>query len=154
AGANEGLDSRETAPHPPPATFRDDAEAVGLKFLFDNGKTPQFLLPETMSGGVGLIDFDGDGWLDIYCLQGGPLATGGGRSEAVGGLTDQLFRNRGDGTFEDVTEETGLRGLLHGRGYGLGVTVGDYDNDGRPDLFLTRLTTYVLLRNRDGRGFE
>ncbi|WP_165220264.1 FG-GAP-like repeat-containing protein [Aquisphaera insulae] len=132
--------------------FRDDAEAAGLRFLFDNGKTPQFLLPETMSGGLGLIDFDGDGWLDVYCIQGGPLDPG--MDSSTTGPGDKLFRNRGDGTFQDVTEAMGLRTLLRGRGYGLGVAVGDYDNDGRPDLFLTRLATYVLLRNRDGRTFE
>ena len=140
-----------TAPTP---LFRDDAESVGLRFLFDNGQTPQHLLPETMSGGVGLIDYDGDGWLDVYCVQGGPLVSEAGPPGQAVDSSDRLFRNRGDGTFEDVTEETGLQRLLRDRGYGLGVAVGDYDNDGRPDLFLTRLRTYVLLHNRDGRTFD
>ena len=56
--------------------FRDDAEMVGLRFVFDNGQTPEHLLPETMAGGVGLIDYDGDGWLDVYCVQGGLLILG------------------------------------------------------------------------------
>ena len=56
---------------PPRLHFVDDAEAVGLRFVFDNGRTPMCLIPETISGGVGLIDFDGDGWLDVYCVQGG-----------------------------------------------------------------------------------
>ena len=51
--------------------FVDDASAAGLRFVFDNGQTPRFLMPETNSGGVGLLDFDGDGWLDVYCVQGG-----------------------------------------------------------------------------------
>ena len=61
----------------PPATprlhFVDDADTAGLKFVFDNGRTPLYLLPETLSGGVGLIDVNGDGWLDVYCVQGGPF---------------------------------------------------------------------------------
>ncbi len=134
--------------------FRDDAESVGLRFRFDNGQTPEHLLPETMSGSVGLIDYDGDGWLDVYCVQGGPLNSASGPPGQAVDQKDRLFRNRGDGTFQDATAETGLQVLLQERGYGLGVAVGDYDNDGLPDLFLTRLRSYVLLRNRDGRTFE
>ena len=107
-----------------------------------------------MSGGVGLIDYDGDGWLDVYCVQGGPLNSASGPPGQAVDQKDRLFRNRGDGTFQDVTAETGLQVLLQERGYGLGVAVGDYDNDGLPDLLLTRLRSYVLLRNRDGRTFE
>ena len=131
--------------------FQDDAESAGLRFLFDNGQTPEHFLPETMAGGVGLIDYDGDGWLDVYCVQGGPLNTGSSLADQAIDRNDRLFRNRGDGTFEDVTAETGLESLLRGRGYGLGVAVGDYDNDGYADLFLTRLRSYVLLRNKGGR---
>jgi tetratricopeptide (TPR) repeat protein len=128
--------------------FEDVAEASGLRFTFDSGATELRELPETMSGGVGLLDYDGDGWLDVYCVQGGPIHPAPGRSN--GG--DQLFRNRGDGTFEDVTEAAGLAGLP--RGYGLGVAVGDYDNDGDPDLFVSRLDTYALLSNRGDGTFQ
>ena len=65
---------------------------------------------------------------------------------------DHLFRNRGDGTFEDVSERAGLRRMPGG--YGHGVTVGDYDNDGRPDLFVTRWRSYLLLHNRGDGTFE
>ena len=64
-------------------------------------------LPETMGGGVGLIDYDGDGWLDVYCVQGGHLPDE--RSAASLAAGDRLFRNRGDGTFEDVTAAAGSR---------------------------------------------
>ena len=138
----------------PRPQFRDDADTVGLRFLFDNGQTPERLLPETMSGGVGVIDYDGDGWLDVYCVQGGPLDSSSNPPSQAANQKDRLFRNRGDGTFRDVTVETGLQRLLGECGFGLGVAVGDYDNDGLPDLLLTRLSSYVLLRNRDGRTFE
>ena len=134
--------------------FRDDAEPAGLRFFFDNGQTAEHFLPETMAGGVGLIDYDGDGWLDLYCVQGGRLIPGSTQPGQTVDQKDRLFRNRGDGTFQDVTAETGLEALLQDRGYGLGVAVGDYDHDGYPDLFLTRLRSYVLLRNRQGRTFE
>jgi tetratricopeptide (TPR) repeat protein len=135
--------------------FRDDAESTGLRFHFDNGQTFRHLLPETMSGGVALLDFDGDGWLDVYCVQGGVLdaQTGDpGRATPVDG--DRLFRNRGDGRFEDVTARSGIDRIAWGNGYGLGVTVGDYDNDGHADLFVTRLASYALYRNRGDGTFE
>jgi thioredoxin-like negative regulator of GroEL len=128
--------------------FTDDAAAAGLHFTFDNGQTPQRLLPETMSGGVGLLDFDGDGWLDVYCVQGGSIDS---PSRTDG---DRLFRNRGDGTFHDVTKSSGIAAIAWGRGYGMGVAVADYDNDGHPDLFVTRLRTYALYRNRGDGTFE
>src|SRR5262249_43084847 len=149
---------REAGPASPSRVhFVDDAEAVGLRFAFDNGRTPQYLLPETMSGGVALLDFDGDGWLDVYCVQGGSLTTPvpppGAPVPSVVDPTpgDRLFRNQGDGTFRDVTHQAGIDRLAWGRGYGMGVTVGDYDNDGYPDLFITRLRRYDLFRNQ-GNG--
>jgi tetratricopeptide (TPR) repeat protein len=171
----------------PSPAFTDDAEAVGLRFTFDNGQTTQHLLPETMSGGIGLIDYDGDGWMDVYCVQGGSLEGQAnsslaldpprppgervpeGRVRGPGQSTaqvtphnepeepppgDTLFHNRGDGTFEDVTRATGIARIAWGKGYGLGVAVGDYDNDGHPDLFISRLERYALYRNRGDGTFE
>jgi tetratricopeptide (TPR) repeat protein len=128
--------------------FRDDAAAAGLHHVFDNGESPNHQIPEVSSGGVGLIDFDGDGWLDIYALQGGPFPPGAGSSTAG----DRLFRNRRDGTFEDVTARAALPVNLVG--YGHGVAVGDFDNDGHPDLFVTRWNSYSLYRNRGDGRFE
>ncbi len=127
--------------------FRDDAGASGLRFTYDNGASTERQLPETMGGGVALLDYDGDGWLDVYCIQGGPLR----HPETSQTEGDRLFRNRGDGTFEDATDSSGLAGR---RGFGNGVAVGDYDNDGDPDLFVSRVGSYGLLRNRGNGTFE
>lgn len=128
--------------------FREDAGAAGLRFVYQNDQSPLRRLPETMGGGVGLLDYDGDGWLDVYAVQGGRFPDGG--RDSVQG--DRLFRNRRDGTFEDVTERAGIASLP--RGFGHGVAVGDYDNDGRPDIFVTRWRSYALYRNQGDGTFR
>ena len=142
-----------------PPVFTDDAEVCGLRFSFDNGATPSRQIPETMSGGVGLLDYDGDGWLDVYLVQGGPFPppeTGsrvpGSEHQLAATAGDRLFHNRGDGTFEDATTASGIARLM--QGYGHGVAVGDYDNDGRPDLFITRWRAYALYRNQGDGTFR
>jgi hypothetical protein len=108
-----------------------------------------------MCGGVGLLDYDGDGWLDVYAIQGGPFPPDRALRrvpDSARGDGDRLFRNRGDGTFDDTTERAGIASFP--RGYGHGVAVGDYDNDGRPDLFVTRWHSYALYRNRGDGRFE
>ena len=150
-------DLRTGTPHRPIAgssgivpRYVDEAKSAGLDFVHDNGASSLKRPPETMSGGVALLDFDGDGWLDVYAVQGGshlhpPRSTSTLRRPT-------LFRSRGDGTFEDASERAGLHTLAGG--YGHGVTVGDYDNDGHPDLFVTRWRSYALLRNRGDGTFE
>jgi tetratricopeptide (TPR) repeat protein len=139
-------------PGPVVPTFRDEAAGAGLSMIYDNDRTPRCRMPETMGGGVGLIDYDGDGWLDVYVVQGGPFPDPETVRRGALEQRDRLFRNRRDGTFEDVTERSGL-GACAG-GYGHGVAVGDYDSDGRPDLFVTRWRSYALYRNRGDGTFE
>ncbi|AMV38154.1 FG-GAP-like repeat-containing protein [Planctomyces sp. SH-PL62] len=128
-------------------TYVDDAEARGLRFTFDNGRSEARQLPETMSGGLAVFDYDGDGRLDVYAVQGGTFPP-----PPSAPFGDRLFRNRGDGTFEDATEAAGLAKLPGG--YGHGVAVGDFDGDGHADVFVTRWRRYALYRNRGDGTFE
>ncbi len=129
--------------------FVERTREAGLeRFLMDNGTSPIHQLPEMSSGGAAAFDYDGDGRLDLFLVQGGafPPADPSGRS------ADRLFRNRGDGTFEDVTTRSRIAAFRGG--YGHAVAVGDYDNDGHPDLFVTRWRSYALFRNRGDGTFE
>jgi thioredoxin-like negative regulator of GroEL len=133
----------------PAPEFVDAAQAAGFRFVHDNGhirRNPP--PPEAMCGGVGLLDYDGDGSLDLYVVQGGPFPP----SASARNDGDRLYHNRGDGTFEDATGRAGISSFPGG--YGHGVAVGDYDNDGRPDLFVTRWRSYALYHNRGEGRFE
>jgi tetratricopeptide (TPR) repeat protein len=131
--------------------FLDMAQAAGLTFVYDNAETPIHQLPEPVGGGVALFDYDGDGWLDVYCVQGGPFAPPS-PIKATSSAGDRLFHNRGNGTFEDVTKRSGIAHFP--RGHGHGVACGDVDGDGRTDLFVTRWRSYALYRNRGDGTFE
>jgi hypothetical protein len=111
-----------------------------------------------MSGGVAIFDFDRDGWMDVFFVNGAKLTVphpdGKEPDKSAPEFWNRLFHNNGDGTFSDVTVEYGLQG----RGYGMGVAVGDYDNDGYPDLFVTNLGTghhssSILYHNESGQKF-
>jgi hypothetical protein len=130
-------------------TFVDRAREAGLEsFVLDNGASTIHQLPEMASGGLGLLDYDGDGWLDVFAVQGGPFRS----LPDLPALGDRLYRNCGGGAFEDVTEAAGIASLPRGHGYG--VAVGDFDNDGHSDLFFTRWRSYALYRNRGNGTFE
>jgi hypothetical protein len=92
-----------------------------------------------MTGGVGFLDYDDDGFLDVYLVQSGSFS----EQAELADDGNRLFRNRGDGTFEDVTELAGVGD----RGYGMGLAVGDYDHDGRVDIYVTNVGSNRLFRN-------
>ncbi|MBN1421308.1 MAG: CRTAC1 family protein [Planctomycetes bacterium] len=122
--------------------FTDIAEAAGISFLHTNGSTGRFIYPEIMGAGVGLLDYDGDGLLDIYFVDGNLLA-----EPPSPDIKNRLYRNTGDGTFIDVTEIAGVGDAA----FGQGICVGDYDNDGDPDIYISNYGPNVLYRN-DGDG--
>jgi hypothetical protein len=121
---------REDVPVPA-VRFTDVTAPAGITFHHDNGLSGKKLLPETMGAGVAVIDFDGDGLPDLLFVNSCPWP--GQEKSSVKAPTLTLYRNLGKGKFEDVTAAAGLAITM----YGMGATVGDYDNDGLPDLFVT-----------------
>jgi hypothetical protein len=143
--------------------FVDAAMEAGIDFVHFNGMSGEFYFPEHMAPGVGLLDYDNDGDLDVYLVQGQMLGEGKTPGDALippkGPLPprDRLYRNdlqvQPDGTrtlrFRDVTEES----RIDGRGFGMGVATGDFDNDGWVDLYVTRFGPNQLFRNNGDGTF-
>jgi len=127
-------------------SFEEIASKSQLNFTTRNSPTDNKNQPETMVAGVALLDYDGDGFLDIYLTNGAAIPSLQKDSPAY---WNRLFRNNHDGTFTDVTERAGVAGI----GYGMGVAVGDYDNDGHPDIFLANVTDNQLLHNNGDGTF-
>jgi hypothetical protein len=138
-------------PKPIPGKFTDATAALGLHFQYLSSHTAKHYLPETMGAGVALFDYDNDGRLDIFLVNGAPITdpTPKGSIPQKSGpqYWNRLFHQKPDGTFEDVTEKAGLQGS----GYGMGVAVGDYDNDGYEDLYVTAYGGNKLYHN-NGNG--
>ncbi|MFZ0735287.1 MAG: CRTAC1 family protein [Candidatus Sulfotelmatobacter sp.] len=135
-----------SAPTPSAIRFENIAAKAGVNFVTHNSPTPNKNQIETMVAGVALLDYDGDGWLDIYLVNGAAIPSLQKESPAY---WNRLYHNNHDGTFTDVTERAGLAGA----GYGMGVAVGDYDNDGRPDIFLANVTGNQLFHNNGDGTF-
>jgi hypothetical protein len=137
---------RATDAAPQPAIrFDNVASAAGLDFRHVNGASTARHLPEIMSGGGLFFDYDNDGWIDVFLVDGGSLTDAGIAARA----RHRLYRNRGDGTFEDVTARSGI---AHTQ-YGMGACSADYDNDGWPDLYVTNVGSNVLYHNNGGKSF-
>ena len=113
----------------PTVKFVDITKEAGITFVHDNGALGEKLLPETMGSGVAFLDYDGDGDQDLFFVNSSYWPG----HEVKPAPTQALYRNDGKGHFEDVTKEAGLDKTF----YGQGVAVGDYDNDGDPDLYVT-----------------
>ena len=134
--------SSETSP--PAIRFEEIATKSGLNFTTSSSPTPNKNQVETMVAGVALLDYDNDGYLDIFLVNGAAIPSLRKESPAY---WNRLYHNNHDGTFTDVTEKAGVAGS----GYGMGVAIGDYDNDGWPDIFVANVTSNQLLHNnRDG----
>ncbi len=118
-----------------------------MDFVLRNGAQGRKYQVETLPGGLGVIDFDGDGWPDIFCVNGAALPS---LTKTGPEYWNRLYRNNRDGTFTDVTLKAGLMGS----GYGMGVAVGDYNNDGYEDLFVVGVHGNQLYRNNGDGTFS
>lgn len=135
-----------SAPSAAPIRFRDATDSSGIRFIHTDGGSGQRHIVETVTAGLGLIDFNGDGLLDILFLNATPLP---GTPPPARPPTNELYRNNGDGTFTDVTASSGV-GIP---GYAMGCAAADYDNDGDEDIFITNYGRHRLLRNRGDGSF-
>ncbi len=142
-----------------PPLFANVTDQSGIKFVHHNGEEANHLtILESVGGGVGVIDYDGDGLMDLFFPGGGSFGSRvpGERGYEIVGQPCKLYRNQGDGTFKDVTTEVGLDRLAGGQPwfYTHGVAVADFDRDGRPDLLVTGWGRVALFRNVNGKRFE
>src|SRR5256885_2550744 len=124
-------------------TFSDAARQAGINFKHENGASPQKYLPETMSAGAVIFDYDDDGWPDIFLVNGGSFVD----RAAAAAARHRLYHNKRDGTFTDTTASSGI--VVSG--FGMGACSADYDNDGWPDLYVTGVESNKLYRN-NGNG--
>jgi hypothetical protein len=139
-----------------PLSLFETRSPRGLDFVLQNSPTPQKYLIETMPGGVALLDYNNDGLLDIFLVNGGrvtsPMTTPENFDRKNPRYWNRLYRQNKDGSFTDVTEQAGLANAGDGN-YGMGVAVGDYDNDGFPDLYVTSYGKNILYHNNGDGTF-
>lgn len=134
------------APTSGPIWFENTAPANGLDFVLRNDASGRKYQVETVLGGLGVIDFDRDGWPDLYCVNGCALPS---LQKTDPKFFNRLYRNNRDGTFTDVTRKAGVQG----HGYEMGVAVGDYNNDGFEDLYVLGVHGNILYRNNGDGTF-
>jgi hypothetical protein len=127
--------------------FTDVARQAGIDFTLENNPTPEKYIIETMPGGVAVFDYNGDGRPDIYFPNGADVPS---LKKTSAKFANRLYRNDGNFHFTDVTAQAGVAG----EGYSTGAAAADYDNDGRPDLFVTGVNRNILYHNRGDGTFE
>jgi len=146
--------NRGAEPTPTAAKFADVTSALGVHFKHFASHTSKKYLIETMGSGVALFDYDNDGRLDLFLVNGAPLGDptpkGFTPQKTSSAHSNRLYHQKQNGTFEDVTETSGLQGA----GYGMGVAVGDYDNDGFEDLYVTAYGGNKLYHNNGDGTFS
>jgi hypothetical protein len=133
---------------PSPVTFRDVAGRAGITPVIVSGGPKKNYVLEVNGSGACWLDYDGDGWMDLYLVNGATLDQLQGKTKPQ--TTNHLYRNNRNGTFTDVTAAASVPG----RGWGFGCVAADYDNDGRTDLFITNFGANILYRNRGDGTFE
>lgn len=133
------------SPQDLPVQFSDVAERIGITFKHENGASPDKLLPETMSGGVVIFDYNNDGLPDLFFVNGGSFVD----KKVAANAHHHLYRNTGDGKFADVTDSSGIGTF----GFGMGGCAADYDNDGWPDLYVTAVGGNKLYHNTQNNSF-
>ncbi|MGH9580961.1 MAG: CRTAC1 family protein [Terriglobales bacterium] len=142
------INQKRLAAKPPAGiTFTNVAREAGLRFRHFSGASPEKYVLETMGSGAAFLDFDNDGWLDIFLVNGSSVPG----NPAPKGTGHALYRNQGDGTFVDVTAKAGV--ASEGQ-YGMGVAAADYDGDGWTDIFVTGFGRNILYRNLGNGTFE
>jgi hypothetical protein len=129
-----------------PIRMSNISSTAGLNFVLRNSAAGRMYQVEQLPGGLGVIDFDNDGWPDLFCTNGASLPS---LTKAGPEHWNRLYRNNRDGTFTDVTEKAGLQG----QGYNMGVAVGDYNNDGHEDLFVVGVHANFLYKNNGDGTF-
>jgi enediyne biosynthesis protein E4 len=137
-------DPKDAAPQPLFAEI--PASASGISWVHDNAISAQRYLPETLGPGCAFIDFDNDGWMDLYLVNSGPCDFW----KPAKPIRNALYKNNRDGTFTDVTEKAGVGGGT----FGMGVAVGDFDNDGWPDMLVTAYGRCILYKNNHDGTFR
>jgi hypothetical protein len=138
--------ARNRAATPSLPLFEEVLPSVsGITWVHENAMSPDRQLPETLPPGCAFLDYDNDGWMDIYLVNTGPCDF----YKPSKPIKNALYKNNRDGTFTDVTNKAGVPGGT----FGMGVAVGDYDNDGFPDLFITAYGRCLLYRNNGNGSF-
>jgi hypothetical protein len=137
---------QQTLLNPPEPLFIEIPSATsGIDWVHENAMSPKHYLPETLGPGCAFLDFDNDGWMDIFLVNSGPSDFW----KPSRPVRNALYKNNRNGTFTDVTEKAGVNGAS----FGMGVAVGDYDNDGWPDIFVTSYGKCILYKNNHDSTF-